>query len=513
MSGYKRIVLNIASTYGRSLLTFVFSLFTARWILRALGKVDFGLYGVVGGIMFLVAVFNSTQAATVARFYAYAIGRGGEGGDNEELHGIFNSAMTIHLVLPVLFLAFGYPLGSYAIRNWLNVPLDRVDACGWVFVFSLASFLVSVVAVPYSSMYVALQKITTLVAFSLIQVFGLVIAAYSLLYVPTDRLVAYAAMMFCMQVAVYVLQIFYARRHFSACRLCWRKMFDRHQMAKMVGFTGLKSLGDFAWGVKTNGAAFVVNIQFGPVANAALSVANQLATQAETFCRTLANAFTPAITTEEGAGRRSQVIKMSFNCCKYGSVLLALIVVPLMVEVDCWLVLWLGDPPSGCGPLCQCMLVSCLLTYFTKGHQLAIQACGKIGAWQFFDSLAYMSAVPFAVLFVNMGLGLNSIGYAYIDSMVLICIARLWFARRLLGMGIRPWIHEVVFPVVTLVGFSIAVAKAVSLLFNEGFVQLCVVCVASVIAVTACCWMGVLKRGERLVIMNRIRYYWGKVRA
>lgn len=513
MKGYKKIILNVVSTYGRSLLTFVFSLFTARWILAALGKIDFGLYGVVGGIMFLISAFNSTQAATVARFYAYAIGRGGDGPDNDELLEIFNSAMTIHLILPVLFVAIGYPIGLYAIHHWLNIPVDRMTACGWVFVFSLASFLVSVIAVPYSSMYVALQKISTLVAFSLIQVFGLVIAAYSLLYVSSDRLITYAAMVFTMQVTIYFLQIIYAKRHFPACKLRRSRIFDCRRMLQMVRFTGLKSMGDLAWGIKTNGAAFVVNLQFGPVANAALSVANQLATQSETFCRTLANAFTPAITTEEGAGRRVQMIKMSFNCCKYGSALLALVVVPLMIEVDCWLVLWLDDPPAGCGALCKCMLVSCLLTYLTKGHQLAIQAFGTIGVWQVFDSLAYVSAVPLSIVFICSGCGLNSVGYAFVVSMVLICVVRLWFANKLLGMGLGTWAREVAFPVAALLGISLFAAKATSCLFEDGLVQLLAVCCVSIIMVSVCCWLLILRSDDRQVVKNRLRDYLGKVRT
>ena len=48
MSPNRRIFLNIIATYGRSLYALVCGLFTARWVLQALGQVDFGLYGLVG---------------------------------------------------------------------------------------------------------------------------------------------------------------------------------------------------------------------------------------------------------------------------------------------------------------------------------------------------------------------------------------------------------------------------------------------------------------------------------
>ena len=51
MTANRRIFLNIIATYGRSLYALVCGLFISRWVLAALVKTDFGLYGVVGGMM------------------------------------------------------------------------------------------------------------------------------------------------------------------------------------------------------------------------------------------------------------------------------------------------------------------------------------------------------------------------------------------------------------------------------------------------------------------------------
>ena len=50
MTSNKRIFLNVVATYGRSLFALLCGLFTSRWILMALGEVDYGLMGVVGGL-------------------------------------------------------------------------------------------------------------------------------------------------------------------------------------------------------------------------------------------------------------------------------------------------------------------------------------------------------------------------------------------------------------------------------------------------------------------------------
>ena len=47
MTENRRIFLNIIFTYGRSLLAIVGTLFISRWVLMALGQVDYGLFGVL----------------------------------------------------------------------------------------------------------------------------------------------------------------------------------------------------------------------------------------------------------------------------------------------------------------------------------------------------------------------------------------------------------------------------------------------------------------------------------
>ena len=45
------LFLNISATYCRSVYTLVCGLFIGRWVLAAAGKSEFGVCGVVGGMM------------------------------------------------------------------------------------------------------------------------------------------------------------------------------------------------------------------------------------------------------------------------------------------------------------------------------------------------------------------------------------------------------------------------------------------------------------------------------
>ena len=62
MSTHKTIAKNTLFLYFRMLLTMGVGLFTSRLVLDALGVVDYGIYGLVGGIVTMFAFLNSAMS-------------------------------------------------------------------------------------------------------------------------------------------------------------------------------------------------------------------------------------------------------------------------------------------------------------------------------------------------------------------------------------------------------------------------------------------------------------------
>lgn len=509
MGSSRRIIINTVATYGRSLLSFGFTLFTARWVLEALGEEDFGLYGVVGSVMFFIALFNTTQTSTVARYFACAIGKESRvataGAETGGLTEWFNVAMFVHMVLPLLLLGIGYPLGVCAFKYLLNVPDARMEACLFVLRLSLLALFASTLSVPYVAMFVAHQYISQLVLFSLVQVFGLLAGSYSLLYVTGDRLEYYASMVFLLNLTVLALEVFFARRRFPECRIAFRCMFRKDSVLSMLRYSAWKFLGDLSWGARNYATAFVANVGFGPVANAAISVSNQLSAQAASLCNTLANAFTPAIATEEGAGERVRMIELSLRCCKFGALMLLFVSVPLVTEMGYWLVLWLKTPPVGSHSLCVCMILTSLIAYLTKGHQLAIQSYGKIASWQFCDAMAYLSALPMSIAFVWLGWGLVSIGYSFVISAFLVSVVRVVFAQRLLAFPVKVWLKSVCKPIFLVGLLSGGLAVLAHMTLEEGFCRLVIVTVLTICSSAFWSWKIVLDSGEKMYVLRVVR--------
>ena len=69
MSPNRRIFLNIIATYGRSLYALVCGTLISQWVLMAVGKREFGLYGVIGG-MTVIELFAYTMRSVRGRIAA-----------------------------------------------------------------------------------------------------------------------------------------------------------------------------------------------------------------------------------------------------------------------------------------------------------------------------------------------------------------------------------------------------------------------------------------------------------
>ena len=143
----KRIVINTFLLYGKTLITLIISLFTTRLVLAALGELDYGVYGTVGGAIAMLSVLNLAMARATQRFMNYA-----EGGDNKEKQiSIFNNTVLLHFALGLLIVlimaALYYPL----FNGILNIPEDRMTAAKYIYLFFAISTFFAITSVPYTA--------------------------------------------------------------------------------------------------------------------------------------------------------------------------------------------------------------------------------------------------------------------------------------------------------------------------------------------------------------------------
>lgn len=74
MTTSERILKNTVFLYVKMGITVFISLYTTRLVLNALGASDFGIFGVVGGVITMLGFLNGAMSSATQRYMSYSQG-------------------------------------------------------------------------------------------------------------------------------------------------------------------------------------------------------------------------------------------------------------------------------------------------------------------------------------------------------------------------------------------------------------------------------------------------------
>lgn len=508
MTANKRIFLNIVATYGRSLFALLCGLFTARWTLQSLGEVDYGLYGVVGGLTAFIAFFNGILATSVGRFYAFSVGRaqivGKEAEGLTECQRWFTVAVTIHFCVALILIVIGHPLGEWAVRNWLTIPPDRIEACVWVWRFVCLTCFLSMATVPFNAMYTAKQYIAELTVYSFVTTTLNVCFLYYMVEHPGVWLTKYAFWSMLLALIPNLIISVRAISLFEECRIKKGYLFHWASIKHLACYSGWNFFGAMGNLLKSAGMTVLVNKFLGPAQNAAVAIANNVSGHAQSLSGALVGAFMPAITNACGAGERERMIKLIHTTCKFGAVSLLPFMLPLALEIEEVMILWLKTPPAGTGSLCLYIFVTLILEKLTTGHWVAIAANGKIAKYQMLVGTCFIATLPIAALMMYCGLGIQAVGLSLLTTLSAVVIIRLIALKRLLSISPRYWIFKICIPLSAVVVIVLGCGVLPQLWMSPSFMRICVTGIICEMVLLPLVWLCIFDTDERYFVQMKL---------
>jgi O-antigen/teichoic acid export membrane protein len=488
-----RIIINTAATYVRSVFVLVLALFSSRWVLGALGASDFGLFAVVGSIIGFITFLNTVMSASAARHFAFAIGRG----DSAEVNKWFNSSLSIHIILSVVLISLGWPIGEYCIHHVFTVPVDRLPACLWVFRLSLIAAFAGMVSIPYIAMFSAKQHIAEIAVWGILSSVLSFTFAFLLTKASGDRMLYYAVYCVTISVLFNIVQIIRARHIFQECRTHYSHWFDKSSFRDILSFASWNLIGSFGSILSSQGSVILLNLYFGPKVNAAFGIANQVCVQTNQLGAAMIGAFAPEITATEGRGDRVRMLSLAHQASKIGTILVLLFAIPLIIEMDYVLKLWLRDPPPYTALFCMLILVALILDRLSAGITVAVSAVGKIAAYQATLGTCLILTLPLAWLFLKLGAPPTSVSLASIITVAIVSVGRVFWARRLLGAPIRRWLTGVVIPSSMVTLIAVVVSMVPRWLLVPSFSRLVIVSLTGSATILLTAWYLAFSVNER----------------
>lgn len=517
MTEKKRIALNIFATYSRSLYAMVLGLFTARWALMALGQMDYGLIGLIGGMAGFVSFLNSILAAAVGRFYAVKVGEAKKAGTHgigvEECRKWFNTALSVHSVVPIVLVMIGYPIGVWLVRHFLAIPVDRIDACVMVWRFTCITCFVGMFNVPFQAMYTAKQEIAELTVYSFATTTLNAIFLYYMISHPGFWLVKYAGWMCFVGVTPQLIIAARALFKFEECKFVRSYLWSCERYKQLLHFVAAQFWAKFSDAFSTQGQSILVNKYMGATYNASMTLGNAVAAHALTLSASLDGAFWPAITNKTGEGDHDGVKKLCYMAMRISTVLVMIFAIPLALEIREVLRLWLVTPPDFASEICLVVLARAVFERMTLAYSTAIYGYGRgVMKYAWCGGWAGISTVMISWLFFIMGFGMWSIVIGLSCSKVITVSMRLYWGRILIGFSFWHWIRVVFLPLIVLLTVVLFGGFGVRMTMHESFLRIVTTtCVCEALLLPGC-WLLVLTNSEKEFVRKKFKVIFNRKR-
>ena len=396
--GNKRIAVNTCFLYIRMCVVMLISLYTTRVVFRVLGTEDYGIYNVVCAFVAMFGIFNTCFSASISRFYNYEIGQKQE----YRVKIVYNTSLLIQLLLALLVVLIVELIGSWYIDNVMFLPVERLSTAKWVFHFAVISMFLTIVQAPYSALIMAYEKMSFYAFVSMFDAFIRLFFIFILQYVNGDKLYIYGILMFLISVFNFALYFSYCKIRFPVIRLC--RFIDKAMLRSMLSFAGWNLLDPIAYMARDQGTNMVFNSYVGPVANAAQGIAYQITNAVGGFSKNFSVSFIPQIIQSYSEKQYNRTKTLMLGMSKICYMLHIMIVIPLILEIQYVLNLWLGnDVPIYTSSFACIILCITSVSLLNTPISTVASATGHIRKIKVFSAIVISSIVPISIILFELG--------------------------------------------------------------------------------------------------------------
>lgn len=450
MSGNRKIFNNSLILYFRLLITSIIGLYSSRLILQELGISDFGLYGIIGGIIGLLNFLNSSMVSTSNRFIAVELGKRSEGNVNK----IFNIVLVIHLILALFILIFGEIVGSWYIQNYLNIPTSKIADALYVLHFSLFSAVLATILVPFQGLLNAYEKFNVRTVFEITQSALNLLIIISMTFFAVNKLRLYALLVFILAMIIFFGYIVYLNLKFRN-EIKWKLNSNTSDYRVVTGFFGWSMFYVLGASGSKQGGSLILNSFFGTGLNAAFAIAARVFDMVYSFVKNLNQAAIPQIMINFSSGKQEKSLNLIYNLSKFTFFIMYLISLPILLSIDSLLGLWLKNVPEYAAIFTSLMIIHGLVCCLESGFDAAIDSTGNIKKTKLYFNIIMLTTLPILYALYYFGFPPYSIVLITITAETTFLLVQLKILQKLLNLNITDYIKKTIIPVSIVVGATL----------------------------------------------------------
>ena len=389
----------------------------------------------------MLGFLNSAMASATQRYISYSEGQGVLSKKTQ----IFNISLILHFVIALIVGVVLLGIIPVLFGSVLNIENSRLFAAKIVYFSLIASTMLTVMTVPYDAMLNSHENMLYYSLVGMLESFLKLAVAFIVVYTKYDKLVVYGILMACIPFITLTIMRVYCHRHYQECVFAPIKYWDYSLLKEMTSFAGWNFVSSFISFLSGYGSNILLNYFFGTTLNASYGVSRQIDGQLQAFGNNMMKAINPVIVKKEGAKDRVGVYAFAFSGCKISVMIYALLALPLLVNIEYILKIWLVQIPPYAVTFCQLIVIK--LFFFEVGASLGtvINAIGKIKWFNIIVSVNLL--VNIVLVFAAFKLGFPPYSFLLVSMFadVVGLINKVYFCVRLGNMPCSRYVVDVLF--------------------------------------------------------------------
>lgn len=489
------------------LLLMAVTLYTSRVVLKALGVNDFGIYNVVGGVVTMFSILSNSLSSAISRFITYELGK-----ENfTKLKNIFSTAVTIQITLAVAITLIAEIVGLWFLNTKMNIPTERMEAANWTFQFSVITFVINLISVPYNAAIIAHEKMSAFAYISILEALLKLSIAFLIIISPIDKLIFYACLICIISLIIRLIYGHYCKSHFKECTYSF--YWDKDLLKQMFGFAGWNFIGSSSALLRDQGGNILINLFLGPAVNAARGIAFQVNTATQNFIASFTMALNPQITKSYASNNYDYMMKLVFKGARFSFYLLLILTLPIFLNTNYILKLWLGIVPEHTIQFIRLILVFTLSESISQPLITAQHATGKIKNYQIIVGGLQMLNLPIAYLALKNGAIPETIFFVAIAISQICLIARLWMMKTSINLSILGFYSKVYLNILKVSLVAIILPIGLSIYKSDSITFFIMSSIVTIVYTFLCIFFIGCDKEEQMLALTKIHDIMIKIKS
>ena len=494
-----RIIKNTFYLYIRSIFSLALKLYTSRLVLLELGVENFGVYQLIGGLVGMFSFLNSTMAAATQRFISYEIGLGKRGNVSK----MFSSTINIHIIFGIIIFILIEIIGQILVQTKLEIGSVDTETVKWVLHFTALSTVLTVISVPYNGLLISKEDMKYFAYIDLFGVFLQFIVALLLTFISSNKLIYYSFLMFLISAVLRIIYSIICAIKYSDIR--YKFVWDTALMKRIFSFSSWTTLSAITYMVKNQGVSVILNAYLGPIVNAAVGIGNQVNNAIKAFSQNFQMSFMPQIVKNYAGQDFQQMNKLIVSGAKLSTILLVAISVPVMLECDNILHLWLKDVPPNTSIIVILILIETIFQTMTCTGNTAIRATGNVRRFEVIYNSVELVSLPCILLWLYLTPQYYVPFIVFIIFIIASNFVKVGFLKRQIPLFSKlSYIKEIFFQLPLIVVFSVIIPIILKTVMEESFIRFCLEAFLFESIFIAITYIGGLNKEEKQIIKNAI---------